>query len=470
MDSSAHQKDCFVHGVYLALAPNVSNTFKTVFALRIMNLKPVFAAGILLFALLDLCRANPVDDGPPFVVCVRPGNLAASTFIKTNVLIHLKQYIWVDVEGNLSQWLSSTNDRASVVPCFDGIALRGIFPENPNVPADTNFFDDGSKVYHFRFFLSRDTDDTKSAWKSLLNHPVHTKQLTVTLANASGEQLSTSVDIGSITGYRYTPAFLVVIPTFIGIISLVIIMMALGLFFALAKSTDILRDTTSPKRPDDAPCFSLARTQMAFWFFLVLTSFLLLWLVTGDVDTITASVLGLIGISAGTALGSAVIDAAKTAESDISKQVVRSDLLGKPAKEIVIALKADREQLKSTLVGLQTQRSALPMTNQAVIDANSDQQRDIRDRLANINWQISFFSMKPWKVVMYDLLGDKESISFHRFQIFVWTIVLGFIFVIQVNNDLTMPEFSGTLLGLMGISAGTFIGFKLPDQKSASSS
>jgi len=31
--------------------------------------------------------------------------------------------------------------------------------------------------------------------------------------------------------------------------------------------------------------------------------------------------------------------------------------------------------------------------------------------------------------------------------------------------DLTMPEFSATMLALMGISSGTYIGFKLPMRK-----
>ena len=407
----------------------------------------------------------------PYVVCVRPGEVSEydNQYLNKSVDIHLNQFLWIDVEGDLDNWLSSTNDRSSLIPCFNGVLLSGIYPENPNVSADTNFFE-GAKVYHLRFHLSRQDETSKTAWKALLNHPVHRKQLTITLANRSGEQMTTEVEPGPVTSYRVTPAFLVVIPTLQGVICLAIIGTSLFLFLLLAKSTDILKDTTSIKRPDDAPCYSLGRTQMAFWFFLVLTSFLLLWLITGDVDTITASVLGLIGISAGTALGSAVIDSAKTGEGDISKHVLRSDLLGKPSKDILTALKADREQLKNKLVVLQTERSTLSGLNHAVIDANNEQQQDIRDKLANINWQIDFFSMKPWKVVMYDLLGDKESISFHRFQIFVWTIVLGFIFVSQVYNDLTMPEFSGTLLGLMGISAGTFIGFKLPDHKSAASS
>jgi hypothetical protein len=64
-----------------------------------------------------------------------------------------------------------------------------------------------------------------------------------------------------------------------------------------------------------------------------------------------------------------------------------------------------------------------------------------------------------------DILSDSSGYSFHRFQIFAWTIVLGVIFVSSVYNELTMPEFSPTLLGLMGISSGTYIGFKFPEQK-----
>ena len=63
-----------------------------------------------------------------------------------------------------------------------------------------------------------------------------------------------------------------------------------------------------------------------------------------------------------------------------------------------------------------------------------------------------------------DVLSDGGGYSFHRFQIFAWTIVLGIIFVSSVYNNLTMPEFSATLLGLMGISSGTYIGFKFPEK------
>ena len=75
---------------------------------------------------------------------------------------------------------------------------------------------------------------------------------------------------------------------------LVLIMVAIIL---CAIYTDMLRDTTPGRR------FSLGRTQMAWWFFLVVLSYVFIWLVTGDRDTIPPSLLGLMGISSGTYIG-----------------------------------------------------------------------------------------------------------------------------------------------------------------------
>ena len=89
----------------------------------------------------------------------------------------------------------------------------------------------------------------------------------------------------------------------------------------------------------------------------------------------------------------------------------------------------------------------------------------MRERLANYRWQSVYFAWPIWKGVLYDLLAENNLISFHRFQIFVWTLILGIMFVANVYNELAMPEFSATLLGLLGISAGTYVGFKLPETK-----
>ena len=51
-------------------------------------------------------------------------------------------------------------------------------------------------------------------------------------------------------------------------------------------------------------------------------------------------------------------------------------------------------------------------------------------------------------------MSDGDGIALHRFQIIVWTFVLGAVFVIRVGTDLVMPELDPTTLTLMGISSG----------------
>jgi hypothetical protein len=66
-----------------------------------------------------------------------------------------------------------------------------------------------------------------------------------------------------------------------------------------------------------------------------------------------------------------------------------------------------------------------------------------------------------------DILRDSEGVNFHRFQMAAWTLVLGLVFIQQVYRNLAMPEFSASVLALMGISAGTYLGLKLTTEKVA---
>ena len=46
---------------------------------------------------------------------------------------------------------------------------------------------------------------------------------------------------------------------------------------------------------------------------------------------------------------------------------------------------------------------------------------------------------------------------------FVWTLALGVIFIVKVARNLEMPDFDTSVLGLMGISSGTYLGMKIPE-------
>jgi hypothetical protein len=88
-------------------------------------------------------------------------------------------------------------------------------------------------------------------------------------------------------------------------------------FLRRAKSTNILRDINPPFPPEGKmKPYSLGRVQMAFWFFLVIGSFIYIYLITGDYNTVSDQALILIGIGTGTALGAAAIDANKSTTAD----------------------------------------------------------------------------------------------------------------------------------------------------------
>ena len=65
------------------------------------------------------------------------------------------------------------------------------------------------------------------------------------------------------------------------------------------------------------------------------------------------------------------------------------------------------------------------------------------------------------------LLSDERGVSFHRFQMLAWALILGVMFLIEVLARLGMPVLDPTLLGLLGISSGTYLGLKIPRRASA---
>ncbi|MDD5578985.1 MAG: hypothetical protein PHY16_06855 [Methylobacter sp.] len=212
----------------------------------------------------------------------------------------------------------------------------------------------------------------------------------------------------------------------------------------LAIKSDILRDS-GPTPENTKKSWSLARCQMAFWLFLVVTSFLFIWLVTGALNTITDSVLGLMGIGSGTALGAALIDASEDKPEKLNK------------------LKAQREKLQAEWnAAAEKTKVTPPPENFQLLKINQD---EIDTELKRVNEQIqSINTPKKTAGFFIDLVSGPSGVTLHRFQMVVWAVILGIIFVFSVWKRLSMPEFGGMLLALQGLSAGTYLGFKIPEK------
>jgi hypothetical protein len=185
---------------------------------------------------------------------------------------------------------------------------------------------------------------------------------------------------------------------------LVVFVLLLLIFLVLAVSSDVLRSPeldSAGRHP-----YSLSRTQAAFWLFVTSMSFVFIWMVTGDLATLNASILALIGISSGTYLASTLLETPGATTS--------------PAPAAAATPASNLQKALNTI-------QSFPFIGR----------------------------------FLGDILADRDGISVHRFQIFVWTIVLGIIFIVSVCNELSMPEFNATLLALMGISSATYVGAKL---------
>jgi hypothetical protein len=224
------------------------------------------------------------------------------------------------------------------------------------------------------------------------------------------------------------------------ILPLFIVMLAV--LWYLAGTSDLLRYTlgTSPIRPQRSP-FSLGLVQMAFWFCLSLAAYVYICLMTKQAHVPMGSVLGLLGISATTGLAAVFVDKQKGAATG--------------------SLAAERAALMARVKDL----SSTDVIPGSMAEADLLQKKNRLTQVEALLAQSPSDTLPATsKGFLADILSDGENISFHRFQMVVWTIVLGVIFVWSVYRNMTMPEFDASLLTLMGISSGTYVGFKFPEK------
>lgn len=353
--------------------------------------------------------------------------------------LELDDIVEVNID-KLEQW-AEKNDVSKLVPYINGRAIKGNYPEELHIER-------GRLIYHLEI-----TPENKAVWTDLLGAPDGIRRpVTLSVGLESGSAFDSVHE-------RNNPVTLTVISPVYGMVALLVIVATLFVLIWLARKTNIIREPGPPPTPGKRRPFNLGRAQMAFWFFLIYASYVAIWLVTDALDTITPSLLALMGISAGTALGEALIDNGK----DTAKMNQIQDLT------------AEKQALEQSISQTQTEWDALnataatTLTDQSNRDLLNRQLVDSRTRMGQIDQQLRTLASQQSATVssgfLRDVLSDGSGYSFHRFQIFAWTIVLGIIFVSSVYNNLTMPEFSPTLLGLMGLSAGTYIGFKFPEQK-----
>ncbi len=290
---------------------------------------------------------------------------------------------------------------------------------------DTSIEPIDSATSNYVFRLERNDKNTK-LWERILEAPFTNRTTEIHVSIGSGgKPLPVADNVGTLTFEKTNfenPAPWI----WIGIFIVVMIY-----FFHLVFSTDILRN--GPKVGEQVQAFSLGRSQMAWWLFIVVVSYVTIWMITGNRDTVSNSTLILIGISGATALGAVAIDATASTRT-----------------------KAAIDRLNTELTTLQAQRAATGATP-ALIAAIDDRIAAIQEEQTNI------VKTPPSVGWLTDILTDDSgAVALHRLQVLLWTFVIGVVFLASVAHVLSMPEFNPTLLALMGISGATYLGFKMP--------
>ena len=326
------------------------------------------------------------------------------------------------------------------------------------------------------FELKRN-DTNKDLWSSLLGSPSpfeFTREVTVSLGERSSD--SKQATLATIVGVSdgVDKFQLQELPPARFGAAVLLIAGVLWLVFARTGTGTMLRDNLLPQIKPTLQSFSLARCQMAFWFVLILCSFVFLYIITWDYNTISQQALALMGISGATALAAVAVDVAKDSPADAVNRGLRA--LGLNSYADVLKVQLELSDRLTTLAATQAQLSGLPTPTsksspQATERATVSQrvmklQIEIQDResvLRTYNDRIRPYLTEGW---FRDVTTDLNGAAIHRLQVFCWTAILGAVFVIGVYQNLAMPEFSNTLLALLGISGAGYVGFKYPEKNS----
>ena len=234
----------------------------------------------------------------------------------------------------------------------------------------------------------------------------------------------------------------------IGALALVVI--AIGAVWLGARNSTLIRDNLLPQIEPSKQPYSLGRWQMAFWFTLIFSSFVAIYIVHGHYNgVITSQELWLMGISATSGVAAVAVDVAKDSPADAANRGLVA--LGLTSYQDVERVRQEIADRKTALAA-----NPAPLVAQKLA-------AEINDRellLAAYANAIKPYVSEGW---YKDLTTDLNGAALHRVQTLAWTITLGVIFAVGVITSYSMPQFDTSLLLLMGISNAGYIGFKYPE-------
>jgi hypothetical protein len=341
--------------------------------------------------------------------------------------------------------------------------FRNIKPDNADAGTVSDLVktEPGTTVHEFEFPLRRVPGDTQ-AWSALYDgtRAVHDVRVSVGIElDQRVFVLDTAVFPQSEAPIQHVQLELFDDRWLNGVLAALVVLLV-GIV-ALGANTSLLRDSDLPLRADGCAQFSLSRLQLAFWTYLVVGAFLIIWLVTDRLDTLNTTILALLGISSGTTLASKLASSLTLTGGATHTEPRRAARRGKSIEELRATVDDELHALETEAAKLEARRRAAA-TPSPELEAHAV---GLSVRIRRLQDDREYLGHNTLARFFVDLLSENGRVTLHRFQVVVWTVVLGVVFIAKVKRELAMPVFSETLLGLMGLSSLTYVALKVPELK-----
>lgn len=164
------------------------------------------------------------------------------------------------------------------------------------------------------------------------------------------------------------------------------------------------------------PPVSLSQTLTVWWLVAVMLSFGYMLYVTHSVDIVNGTMLALLGIPVAVTAGACVVDRSNSGD-------------GCRDADLLAAVAGDQGSGEQVRALLSRARESMLITQNLATDLLSE--------------------------------TTPETWDPHRGQILVFSVVFGGYYISQLNRLVALPDFSSSVLTLLGISGATYLGFKV---------
>jgi len=239
---------------------------------------------------------------------------------------------------------------------------------------------------------------------------------------------------------------------------------------------------------------------MAIWTIVTLTSFLYIYFATESSDSLTPESLALLGISGATAVGAAAIQISKR-ELDDTQTALRDELMlgcaadvetlrqevsrGEQEQRAIATAENNINRLQGEINDVTSKLDSAEETDKkGLSDKKKMKESELKEEYKNLDtrkaaWtelQAGFSDasarlekyqkrVEPFttREFLKDILTDADGAAFHRFQNLIWTVLLAALYLWTTWAALETPKLGTTLLGLLGISGGVYLGFKFTE-------